>query len=43
LKPEWWGSHWLKRRSTREEIKPVIREHDDDYDYNNTSLQHLIT
>jgi hypothetical protein len=26
LKPEWWGSHWLKRRSTRGERKPVTRD-----------------
>jgi hypothetical protein len=32
LKPGWWGSPWLKKRSTREERKPVTRDDDDDDD-----------
>jgi hypothetical protein len=40
LKPEWWGSPWLKRRSTREERKPVTRDDDDDDDDNNNKLKH---
>jgi hypothetical protein len=37
LKPEWWGHHWLKGRSTREERKPVTRNDDDDDDNNNNN------
>jgi hypothetical protein len=37
LKPEWWGSHWLKRRSTREKRKPVTRN-DNNNNNNNNSL-----